>query len=159
MNILEIIAMLFSLPGFACKVGIMVASAMLLGAIVDGEWKHYIRWFVLLLVFSGYMLWFHVSVLNTQVNSIANYDVEIVATLFIMLLWTSGVFLGIFIIEKAKAPYAIEQMRLQKRLESVATGISNLSERTNGHTENAVQESARGEKHSGGNHLPRNSQR
>jgi hypothetical protein len=120
----QVVVAILLMPTFALKIGFMVMSAMLIGAIVLENWKNLRSVCFVIVIFVMYQAWIHDSMFGAS-DAVIVTDKELVATLnivmslVILILWCVGMFLGIWIVSKTKKPYETERHILESELEDI----------------------------------------
>lgn len=112
---LAVVESLLAIPDLPLRLGFMIATAMILGVIMDPEWRGFGKWLVVLVVFIICQSWIHTSV-STESHKMLD---ETVVSLIISLLFFGGMAIGVLVVHVAKKPYKVYRQELEKRLKEI----------------------------------------
>lgn len=111
---------------FPLQIGLLIVTAMFVGAIIDGEWREYRKWAFAGILFLLMDIWIRVYVIaNVHHIGFFSYYANIAVTVMTFIIYMIGVAIGIFIVNKATRPYKARRKMLENQLEELSTSFSN----------------------------------
>jgi glucan phosphoethanolaminetransferase (alkaline phosphatase superfamily) len=121
---MDILISLFLVPNFSLKIGIMIMSAMFLGAALSFNWKDLRKLIFIILIFVVYQMWIHDTILDTTiiVSSLSHVQeslANILISLFLVVVYCSGLVGGMYIVYMTKKPEENRRKELEKKLQDI----------------------------------------